>query len=658
MSALSPETCRRIVFRRQLKAAFDADGKANTAKWLSEEQQRFAEQIHRSGIRDKCEHLLNDVADVAKINAPFEVFVIGEGKFGKSTFINALLGCPLAPMDFLPKTWCFNRYIATNNPSSMVKVFVLPDFDRRRTELRRWLQQPAGQSRGLLVFEVSRETADDIIQYEERIFADVLQHKVQIDDYNFWGSPIMEMEWEVPDDKAILPGIRLVDTQGINQLRQSRDHLHYLKWQFSRADAVIWMMSAEKINSSATREELVEAQRYSKRIILVVNRWDKIQDPVRVKELCERLYADYVSSIVYFSSIVALVSVHPPLIQSLPGPAKADVAHVCKVHGIPNPLQYPEEAAQKLRYISGRDHLAQVLNLELTQKLRYIRNRTLYTTLRQQQREFRRIALQTVEEKRQNLTTYQMLRREIQQAYMSNERRADEVWSLLESSLQSIRARAERIRWSDFEGNADTLRKHLGFDNFNALLRSKVDELSRQSTQEYQQVVVRVSKETAKYRDSEFDPLGRVAFQQTWTAIGDVTIRIDLGQPPIYLAISQDLIHTILELIPILGDIFAGVRDRKRNECVARARNEAIQRVTQTSAFLREVKEAFMRETGKVRDNMLRSVDDCFNRFGGEQKMRREIEAIERALSEPAVRCFFFLLPLRAMKKLGKELRR
>ena len=652
---VSTRTSRLTLFQRHLKAVFDADGEGTTAKWLVEEKQRFAEQIRRSGIKDKCEHLLIDMADLAIADAPFEVFVIGEGKFGKSTFINALLGYPVAPMDFLPKTWCFNRYIAKSTPSSLVKVFVSPDFERYRTGLRQWLKQPAGESRGLLVFEVPRSTADDIIQYEEQIFASAAQHTTHTDNYSFYVSPIMEMEWEVPEDRAILRGIRLVDTQGINQLRQSRDHVHYLKWQFSRADAVIWMMSAERLNSSATREELIEAQRYSKRIILVVNRWDKIENPDRVRELCEKLYADHVASIIYFSSLVALVSAYPEAIHSLPGPAKADVARVCQKHGIPNPLRYPAQAAQKLQYISGRGHLAQVLNKELTQKLRYIRNRTLYTTLRQQQREFRAIAKQTVEEKYRNLETYQQLRQEVTQAYILNERSVHQMYVTLKNSLEAVRQRAQQLTYADFGGDTHALQTYLGFDTFNALLQSKIDEVSRQCTQKYQQVVVTVGKKTAQYSDSEYDPLGRIAFQQTWLPLDDVTIKIELQIPFTHLWIERDFIHDILESVQILGDIFSGIRERKRNEYAQRIRYSALVKVDVVTQFLQDLREALMSQITEVRDNMLKSVDSCFARFGGEHKLRCEIDAVERVLKEPVVRPVFVHLMLRAIEKRRKE---
>ena len=41
----------------------------------------------------------------ADLNSPFLLFVVGDGKFGKSTLINALIGCEAAEAGQLPRTW-------------------------------------------------------------------------------------------------------------------------------------------------------------------------------------------------------------------------------------------------------------------------------------------------------------------------------------------------------------------------------------------------------------------------------------------------------------------------------------------------------------------------------------------------------------------------
>lgn len=47
------------------------------------------------------------------LGRPFLLFVVGMGKFGKSTLINALLGQRVAAMDALPKTWKIDVFTHT-----------------------------------------------------------------------------------------------------------------------------------------------------------------------------------------------------------------------------------------------------------------------------------------------------------------------------------------------------------------------------------------------------------------------------------------------------------------------------------------------------------------------------------------------------------------
>ena len=47
------------------------------------------------------------------LGRPFLLFVVGMGKFGKSTLINTLLGQRVAAMDALPKTWKIDVFTHT-----------------------------------------------------------------------------------------------------------------------------------------------------------------------------------------------------------------------------------------------------------------------------------------------------------------------------------------------------------------------------------------------------------------------------------------------------------------------------------------------------------------------------------------------------------------
>lgn len=633
MMSLTFESAKLCLFRRWMRAVFDAQSSATTAKWLVVERDRLAEQISGSGISYKCEYLSIDVSEKQALEEPFEVFVIGEGKFGKSTLINTLLGAGYAPMDFLPKTWCFNRYIATEKPSDSVKILVKPDFARQRPDLTKWLQTPVKQFRGLLVYQVSAEVAQQIVENEEGL----------------GDSPIMEIEWEVPKRSAILPGIRLVDTQGINQLHRHREHAHYLKWQFARADAVIWLMSAEKINSSATREELIEARRYSKRIILVVNRWDKVDNHERVRRLCEQLYGDCVTDIVYFCALAALVAVQPDIVSQLPGPAKGDLALFCKKHGISN-LQ---KDAQAFRELSGLDNLRNVLVREIAEKVRYIRNRTVYTTLRQQQREFRRIATHAVAEKSHNLAIYRDIKGKIQSTREESLQAIQNRRQQLMADLASLKNRIQVLSWYHFEGNAGKLHQYLQLGHVTSDHPRKLAALEEECNSKVRNMVVAISSANAHYEDSEYDPLGRPAMINDILAMNVASVKVETKVFTPKVSINIGFVHFLLIHVPGAKWLFPEAYKLKCIECVAKIQSELIPQVEQYQMDLLQTLAGLEREINKILDEVKTAADKKFEEnFGGEQKVRQEIDLVHRALQRVAVRCAFVTLLLSAMKKV------
>ena len=72
----------------------------------------------------------------------FELFVVGEGKFGKSTLVNCLLGEEQSKVRGLPETRCFLRYVVTDNPSNKVRLFL-----RAQPGVHDWILSKVGSGR-------------------------------------------------------------------------------------------------------------------------------------------------------------------------------------------------------------------------------------------------------------------------------------------------------------------------------------------------------------------------------------------------------------------------------------------------------------------------------------------------------------------------------
>ncbi|NLJ84150.1 MAG: hypothetical protein GX336_04480 [Halanaerobiaceae bacterium] len=68
----------------------------------------------------KC-YQLNTLAE--ELMEPFLLFIVGMGKYGKSTLVNALIGKEVADIDVLPKTWKIDIFEAqSENDGNEVRL--------------------------------------------------------------------------------------------------------------------------------------------------------------------------------------------------------------------------------------------------------------------------------------------------------------------------------------------------------------------------------------------------------------------------------------------------------------------------------------------------------------------------------------------------------
>ncbi|MFC1777325.1 hypothetical protein ACFL3I_08285, partial [Pseudomonadota bacterium] len=73
---------------------------------------------------------------------PFELFVLGEGKFGKSTLVNALLGEKSSKVKGLPETRCFLRYVVSDQPKTECSLFM-----RLKPGVHDWIKALVGSGK-------------------------------------------------------------------------------------------------------------------------------------------------------------------------------------------------------------------------------------------------------------------------------------------------------------------------------------------------------------------------------------------------------------------------------------------------------------------------------------------------------------------------------
>jgi ribosome biogenesis GTPase A len=522
-------------------------------RWLIDFRGELADQIEEAGMRDRVPHLYH--AQSAGHDEPFEVFVVGEVKFGKSTLINALIGEQLAPTDFVPKTWCFNRYLACENPTPGVLVLVKPGTLVDSLELAHLLGKPKRKERGLHVHEITRETADRILELEEA------KTNIRLNTADPYVSPILEMEWQVATTRAILPGIRLVDTMGMNGMREAKGHLRYLSWQYARADAVIWLVSAKNLDSSGTREELERCSRYSKRVIMVVNRWDEVQDPERLKALAEGFYRKYATEIVYMSALAASVGRRKAAISELPAKDRMPLADFME--------RLELETHAELVEASGFPKLQATLDDLLTEKLELVRNESEYSSATRQWHEFRQMARIAGIEYEKNLATYKNITESLRKVDKDCQDLIESRCTVLTETLAKRLAQdVDSITYNDLESPDTKVHTEVMLN----AARYEQHRLSQTIAEKFTEVFRMFQGPDSDYVESEFAADGGVAEVHRLRSLSrveigkeqlDLDVDLSLGQRGLSLKIGDFIAD-----IPFIGDVFGGMFETKRLEAV------------------------------------------------------------------------------------------
>lgn len=207
-----------------------------------EEFQTFLQQVRESTAAKEDaltkESLAALAADMQK--SLFTIVVLGEFKRGKSTFVNALLGTPLLPMDILPETATINAIMYNETPKLSV---VHMDGSQEEGEVSyEFLQR----------FSARRENDDELrkIKYIKIGYPlDLLQNRIV-----------------------------LVDTPGVSDLNQQRAEVTY---QFlPKANAVIFLLDANS-PLKKSEKEFIEQQLFPlgiRDIIFLANKYDCIDE--------------------------------------------------------------------------------------------------------------------------------------------------------------------------------------------------------------------------------------------------------------------------------------------------------------------------------------------------------------------------------------------
>ena len=292
-------------------------------------------RIKLAAVKDNsggCPKLLNDLnrslLDLESkidslgdgLNMPFELVIVGMGKVGKSTLINALIAKRVADVDVLPKTWKTDLYM--NSANTMARI-IYRDGKVEESfvdEVKKIVEQE----------EKKREESEDLIfdKYRElsgkfNTIEDKEQIKQELYQKYLYKSSIREINWPVVVDcpESILKSYVVVDTPGLWQINGGNQQENISDY-YHQADGVIWVLDATTLSASKPKKMLDDldfalqqagVKRFGN-IIAVLNRMDSAipdgnqMEINRIVAEAKKIFGDRFVDVIPFSAKRALAS--------------------------------------------------------------------------------------------------------------------------------------------------------------------------------------------------------------------------------------------------------------------------------------------------------------------------------------------------------------
>lgn len=251
------------------------------------------------------------------LNRPFELFIVGMGKFGKSTLINALLEQEAAEVGVLPKTWKIDVYDATLPPHECIIIFddgVVKKASYADTrEFVKIEEEKIGASRKIVKQNLAKMISD-LTSKEQILEAEKLLKKKYL-----YQSKVVEIRWPIVSNN-ISKRFRIVDTPGLVQENLSGNMMISIQEYYHKADGVIWLLDATKVASKDSKSMLAEIETSIRKIggntdniIAAVNRMDLIrrngnEDIEKIKEETEKIFGNHFKGFTYISAKEAFES--------------------------------------------------------------------------------------------------------------------------------------------------------------------------------------------------------------------------------------------------------------------------------------------------------------------------------------------------------------
>lgn len=226
-------------------------------------------------IKSIQENLVKIKSLAEELDNKFMLFVMGSGKNGKSTLINALAGKQVAKESISPETWKIDVF--TNYEKSESIKLKFKDGSEKiysKEEALEYLKNEDLKVReSKKIIRAKRDEARD-----SGLSIEALEEKLQeLQKYYLYRSDVIEMVTPIKNSK-LLESYNLVDTPGLNQEIDGMV-ISNAKEYYSKADGIIWVLPGDRIAGVGDKNEIERVlKEYGnpQNIIAVINRLDNI----------------------------------------------------------------------------------------------------------------------------------------------------------------------------------------------------------------------------------------------------------------------------------------------------------------------------------------------------------------------------------------------
>lgn len=274
-------------------------------KWISDSRKGRI-PLWKDELQERVVDLKNQVSSLDK---PFRLFVIGTGKAGKSSVLNALIGQPVAAINFVAKTWKIDVFSDSEEKTAVIKYAdgseSLYDIDSARkivdSEERKAKDALKKVKQELLKIHRNKE----LIGAARRDAEKAIQRQ-----YGYQ-TKIVEVEWPV-SGSTILKKFTLVDTPGTDQKLAHRSVKNNEEDYFKKANGILWVIPEDMIAGNESHEAVLSLEKeYGRKIdstIAIINKMDLVRkkDPehgvTKILDESKRLYGKHFRAILPFEA--------------------------------------------------------------------------------------------------------------------------------------------------------------------------------------------------------------------------------------------------------------------------------------------------------------------------------------------------------------------